>query len=70
MNHSQQRFNFVYEQHLINLRRRGKRPATIEGYSRAVRCISAYFDKSSDDLTTANLNGSKKQCYQAFFLKL
>ena len=53
MNHSQPKlFNFLYEQYLINLMRRGKRPATIDGYSRAVRCISAYFNKSSDDLTT------------------
>ena len=38
MNHSQQqRFNFLYEQHLINLRLQGKRPATIDAYSRAVR---------------------------------
>jgi len=33
----------------------GKRPATIDAYSRAVRRISAYFDKSPDGLTTANL---------------
>ena len=53
MNHSQPKlFNFLYEQYLINLMRLGKRPATIDGYSRAVRCISAYFNKSSDDLTT------------------
>jgi len=56
MNHSQQqRFNFLYEQHLTNLRLQGKRPATIDAYSRAVRRISAYFDKSPDTLTTANL---------------
>jgi len=33
----------------------GKLPATIDGYSRAVRRISAYFDKSPDTLTTADL---------------
>ncbi|QUM84694.1 phage integrase N-terminal SAM-like domain-containing protein [Moritella sp. 28] len=55
MNYSQQRFNFLYEQHLINLRLQGKCSATIDAYSRAVRRISAYFDKSPDYLTTANL---------------
>jgi integrase/recombinase XerD len=56
MNHSsQQHFNFLYEQHLINLRLQGKRPATIDAYSRAVRRISAYFDQSPDTLTTSNL---------------
>ena len=54
-NSQQQRFNFLYEQHLINLRLQGKRPATIDAYSRAVRRIFAYFDKSPDGLTTANL---------------
>lgn len=54
-NSQQQRFDFLYEQHLINLRLQGKRPATIDAYSRAVRRISAYFDKSPDGLTTADL---------------
>lgn len=54
-NIQQQRFNFLYQQHLINLRLQGKRPATIEAYSRAVRRISAYFDKSPDALTTSEL---------------
>lgn len=56
MNYTQQqRLNFLYQQHLINLRLQGKRPATIDAYSRAVRRISAYFDKSPDDLTTLDL---------------
>ncbi len=56
MNHSQQLpFNFHYEQHLTNLRLQGERPATIDGYSRAARRISAYVDKHQDGLTTANL---------------
>lgn len=46
----QQRYNFLYEQHLINLRLQGKRPSTIDGYSRAVRRIAAFFDKSPDNL--------------------
>jgi integrase/recombinase XerD len=39
----QQRFDFLYEQHLTNLTLQGKRPATIDAYSRAVRRIAAYF---------------------------
>jgi site-specific recombinase XerD len=56
MNTEQQnRFNYLYEQHLINLRLQGKRPATIDGYSRAVRRITEFFDTPPDTLTTANL---------------
>ncbi len=51
----QQRFNILYEQHLTNLKLQGKRPATIDAYSRAVRRISTYFDRSPDGLTTADL---------------
>jgi len=40
--HEQLRFDFLYEQHLTNLTLQGKRPATIDAYSRAVRRISAY----------------------------
>ncbi len=56
MNTSQaQRYNYLYEQHLINLRLQGKRPSTIDGYSRAVRRITAFFDESPDKLTTDDL---------------
>ena len=56
MHYSQQpRFNYLYEQHLTNLRLQGKRPETIDYYSRAVRRISAYSNKSPDELTAANL---------------
>ena len=51
----QQRFNLLYEQHLTNLKLQGKRPATIDAYSRAVRRISAFFDRSPDTLSTADL---------------
>ena len=51
----QQRYNYLYEQHLINLRLQGKRPSTIDAYARAVRRITAFFDKSPDTLTTADL---------------
>jgi len=53
--HQQQPFNILYEQHLINLRLQGKRPASIDGYSPAVRHNSNYFYRSPDSLMTANL---------------
>ena len=42
----QQRYNNLYQQHLTNLTLQGKRPATIDAYSRAVRRISEYSDRS------------------------
>lgn len=51
----QQRFDTLYQQHLINLRLQGKQPATIDSYARAVRRITEYFDQVPDTLTTANL---------------
>ena len=56
MNTSQaQRYNYLYEQHLINLRLQGKRPTTIDAYSRAVRRITEYFDQVPDTITTTHL---------------
>ena len=56
MNHSQeQRYQHLYEQHLINLSLQGKRPSTIDAYARAVRRITQYFDQVPDTLTTAHL---------------
>ena len=43
-----QRFDLLYEQHLTNLTLQGKRPATIDAYSRAVRRIAAFFDCCPD----------------------
>ena len=51
----QQRYNYPYEQHLTNLRLQGKRPSTIDGYARAVRRITAFFDKSPDSLSIDEL---------------
>jgi site-specific recombinase XerD len=51
----QQRFDSLYEQHLTNLTLQGKRPATIDAYSRAVRRIAAFFDCCPDHLTTDDL---------------
>ncbi|WP_083543996.1 phage integrase N-terminal SAM-like domain-containing protein [Moritella sp. JT01] len=59
------RFNLLYEQHLSNLRLQGKRPTTIDGYSREVRCITAYLDKYPDDLTAANLKNYFNSLIQA-----
>lgn len=57
MNTSQaQRYNYLYEQHLINLRLQGKRPSTIDAYARAVRRITVFFDKTPDTLNVQELN--------------
>ncbi|MDF9401119.1 site-specific integrase [Vibrio sp. 1180_3] len=50
-----QRYNSLYQQHLTNLKLQGKRPSTIDAYSRAVRRITAHFDRVPDTLTTADL---------------
>ena len=44
----QQHFDFLYKQHLINLKLQGKRPATIDAYARAIRRITDFFDRSPD----------------------
>ena len=51
----QHRFDSLYEQHLTNLTLQGKRPATIDAYSRALRRIAAFFDRCPDNLTTDDL---------------
>lgn len=62
MNLKQQaHFDSLYQQHLSNLTLQGKRPATIDAYSRALRRISAYFDCPPDTLTTQDL----KQYFEA-----
>jgi len=40
----QKRYNRLYEQHITNLTLQGKRPVTIDAYSRAMRRISEFFD--------------------------
>ena len=56
MNPSDQlRFNTLYQEHLNALSRQGKAPATIDGYSRAVRRITEYFDLCPDQLTQRHL---------------
>jgi site-specific recombinase XerD len=51
----EQHYKFLYEQHLINLRLQGKRPSTIDAYARAVRRITAFFDKTPDTLNVQEL---------------
>nr|VVV04014.1 Tyrosine recombinase XerD [Aliivibrio wodanis] len=50
-----ERYHRLYELHLTNLTLQGKRPATIDAYSRAVRRISEFFDRSPDTLSTTDL---------------
>jgi site-specific recombinase XerD len=65
MNTSQaQRYNYLYEQHLINLRLQGKRPSTIDAYARAVRRITVFFDKSPDSLSIQELKTYFNQLIQ------
>ena len=51
----QQHFDYLYQQHLTNLTLQGMRPATIDAYSRAVRRITSFFDKTPDSLGKADL---------------
>lgn len=56
MNHTQQqKFNALYQQHISALQRQGKAENTIESYSRAVRRITAFFDRCPDDLDHTHL---------------
>ncbi len=54
-NEQQQRSDYLYEQHVTYLTLQGKRPAAIDGYSRALRRITHHLDKSPDTLTTDDL---------------
>ena len=56
----QEHFEFLYQQHLTNLTLQGMRPTTIDAYSRAVRRITTFFDRTPDTLTKADL-----KCYFA-----
>uniref|UniRef100_UPI00387EAF34 phage integrase N-terminal SAM-like domain-containing protein n=1 Tax=Photobacterium leiognathi TaxID=553611 RepID=UPI00387EAF34 len=56
MNKAQQhRSEYFYVQHLIHLTLQGKRPATIDAYTRALRRITHQLDKSPDTLKTDDL---------------
>ena len=56
MNKTQQsRYESLYQQHVSALKRQGKSKATIDGYSRALRRVTGYFDKCPDRLTVNDL---------------
>lgn len=56
MNKAQQtRYQSLYQRHLSALQRQGKSQKTIEAYSRAVRRITAHFDRCPDRLTRDDL---------------
>ncbi len=50
-----ERYNFLYQQHLTALKLQGKRPATIDAYSRALRRITTTLDKCPDSVTHDDL---------------
>lgn len=51
----QKRFDSLYQRHLSALQRQGKSQKTIEAYSRAVRRITAHFDRCPDRLSRDDL---------------
>lgn len=51
----QQRFEQLYQQHLTALKLQGKRPKTIDAYSRALRRLCGHFDRCPDQLSAAEL---------------
>ncbi len=51
----QARFNPLYEAMLQALKLQGERPKTIEAYSRGVRHVAAFFDRSPDTLSAAEM---------------
>ncbi|NJR44081.1 hypothetical protein HC761_01075 [bacterium] len=51
----QSRFDSLYAQHLRALKLQGKAPKTVDGYTRAVRHIAAYFDRCPDQLSIEDL---------------
>ena len=53
------RFDALYAQHLRALKLQGKAAATIDSYARAVRRVSAYFDRCPDRLEAVD--------FQAYF---
>lgn len=51
----QQHADLLYQQHLVNLKLQGMRPATIDAYSRGIRRITDFFDRSPDTLDINDL---------------
>jgi integrase/recombinase XerD len=52
----QAKFDLLYQQHVNALRRQGKAENTIDGYSRALRRITEFFDLCPDKLTQEHLH--------------
>jgi len=56
MNNAQKkRYQSLYEQHINALKRQGKSESTIDVYARAVRRVTAFFDRCPDKLTVDDL---------------
>ena len=56
MNKAQQKkFDSLYGEHLTSLTLQGKSDSTIDVYSRAVRRVTEFFDRSPDGLTINDL---------------
>lgn len=51
----EEKFAELYQRHLLALKLQGLRPKTIEAYSRTIRRVAAYFDRSPGDLTPDEL---------------
>lgn len=51
----QQRFDTLYRQNIAALKRQGLQEKTIDGYSRALRRITDYYNRPPDQLTTDDL---------------
>ena len=51
----QNRFEQLYQKHLTNLKLQGKRPSTIDLYSRPIRRLATFFDRCPDTLTADDL---------------
>ena len=61
MDTQQQRYELLYQHHLDNLKLQGKRPATIDAYSRAVRRVIQYLDCPPDNITHQQLKDYFRQ---------
>ncbi|MCD9524226.1 hypothetical protein GLP14_15555 [Photobacterium carnosum] len=59
-NEQQQRSDYLYEQHVTHLTLQGKCPATIDGYSRALRRITHHFESYGCPMFSAVLCFSRK----------
>ncbi len=51
----QKKYDLLYQSHVNALRRQGKAERTIDGYARAVRRITEFFDRCPDKLTEDHL---------------